>query len=97
MSVWSWFIYEKYFYYINEGTDKFTEEGFNILNRIAYFIYADPAVMFAIVSLIIYVFIFLAIYQQSNHVCFSILVFFIRGGKKERIIPIVILESIWER
>ena len=72
-----WFIYEKYFYYINEGTDKFTEEGFNILNRIAYFIYADPAVMFAIVSLIIYVFIFLAIYQQSNHVCFSILVFFI--------------------
>ncbi len=72
-----WFIYEKYFYYINEGTDKFTEEGFNILNKIAYFIYADPAVMFAIVSLIIYVFIFLAIYQQSDHVCFSILIFFI--------------------
>lgn len=72
-----WFIYEKYFYYINEGSTKFSEEGFNLLNKIAYWIYADPAVMFAIVSLIIYIFVFIAIFQQSDDVCFSILVFVI--------------------
>ena len=72
-----WFIYEKFFYYINEGTNKFSEEGFNLINKISYWIYADPAVMFAIVSLIIYIFVFLAIYQQSDGICFSILVFVI--------------------
>lgn len=72
-----WHIYEPYFDLINSGKDRFSEEGFNLLNRIAFWIYDDPAVMFAIVSLIIYTFVFLAIYQQSEHICFSILIFVI--------------------
>ncbi len=73
------FIYKKYFYYINEGTDKFTEPLFNFINIVAYHIKQDPVVMFAIVSFLIYIFVFMAIHQQSEHVCLSILVFVISG------------------
>lgn len=73
------FIYKKYFYYINEGTDKFGEPLFNLINKIAYHIHKDPVVMFAIVSFLIYTFLFIAIYQQSEHICLSILVFVIGG------------------
>jgi len=73
------FIYKKYFYYINEGGEKFSEPLFNLINIIAYKIYKDPVVMFAIVSVLIYTFLFIAIYQQSEHICFSILIFVISG------------------
>ncbi len=73
------FIYKKYFYFINEGGKKFSEPGFNLINKISYHIYKDPVLMFGIVSFLIYTFLFLAIFQQSEHICLSILIFVISG------------------
>ena len=70
-------IYEEFFYAINSGGAEFKEFGFNLLNKITYCIVDDPALMFAVVSLMTLFFMFMAFYQQSVNPSFSIFVFVI--------------------
>ena len=72
-----WHIYRTFFDSINTGGDKFIEPGFNLLNRLAYLISDNFAVLIAIVAVIIYSFVFRAIYDQSVIIPFSILMFVI--------------------
>lgn len=74
-----WIIYDDYFHWINEGRDKFSEPGFNLLNRILYCVTHNSWILFAVVAFLILLFTFLAFYQQSIWVPFTILIFFISG------------------
>ena len=68
-------IYEEYFYAINSGEAEFSEIGFNLINKITYWIAKDPALMFAVVSFFTIMFMYLAFYQQSVNVSYSIAFF----------------------
>ena len=70
-----WPIYSDFFQGINQGSLSFNEIGFNLLNRLVYWIMPDFALMVAVCSVITYTFIFKAIYDQSVNYAFSILFF----------------------
>ena len=72
-----WPIYDSYYYYINHGIRQFSEPLFNLLNRVLYVVTPDSALVFATVGFLTLLFFFLGIYQQSDMVVFSILLFFL--------------------
>lgn len=74
-----WSIYDDYFHWINEGTDRFSEQGFNLLNRIIYLFTKDSVGLFMVVAFLILLFTFLAIYEQSVNIPLSILIFVLTG------------------
>lgn len=72
-----WYIYDEYFHAINEGTNAFREPLFNLLNRIIYLFTHDSQLLFVAVAVITLSFTFLAIYQQSKYIPFSIILYFL--------------------
>ncbi len=74
-----WIIYEDYYYSINHGGDKFSEPLFNLLNRFLYLFSEDVWLLIAVVAVLIGVFTFFAIYEQSISAPLSILIFFVSG------------------
>lgn len=74
-----WPIYDNYFHKIAAGVDKFSEPGFNLLNRIIGLFTKDSWWLFAVVSLLIGIFMFKAIFEQSVNPAFSILVYVLAG------------------
>ena len=72
-----WFIYEEFFYAINEGTNSFKEPLFNLLNKVVFWFSNDPQWVFVISAFMVLTFVFLAIYKQSRYIPFSILIFFL--------------------
>ncbi len=74
-----WYIYYEHFYEVSETGAGFYEEGFNILNKIVYFIYPNFSLMIAVCSVINCGFVFKAIYDNSINYAFSIL-FFVIGS-----------------
>ena len=72
-----WPIYDSYYYYINHGIRQFSEPLFNLLNRVLYAITPNSALLFAVVGFLTLLFFFLGIYQQSDMIVFSILLFFL--------------------
>lgn len=102
-----WNIYLKFFETINANGDKFSEPGFNLLNRFAFLIADNFYVLIALIAIIIYSFIFKAIYDQSVIVPLSILVyvvsadFFVSLNQSRQAIAIAIflysLKYVYER
>ena len=74
-----WPIYDEYFHKIDAGIDKFTEPGFNLLNKVISVFTKDSWWLFAACALIIGVFMFKAIMDQSVNPAFSILVYVLAG------------------
>lgn len=72
-----WPIYDEYFYAINKGTNSFREPLFNLLNRIIYLFTDNSQFLFIAVAIITLSFTFVAIYQQSRYIPFSIIVYFL--------------------
>ncbi len=72
-----WYIYDEYFHAINEGTNSFREPLFNLLNRIIYLFTDDSQLLFVAVAIITLSFTFVAIYQQSKYIPFSIILYFL--------------------
>lgn len=71
------FVYEPYFYYINHKIEKFNEIGFNLINRVIGWFTEDSWWMFAFVGAATIILFFIAIYDQSVHIPYSILLFFV--------------------
>lgn len=74
-----WLIYDEYFYKIAEGTDRFTEPLFNLLNKVIYIFTEDSWWLFAICAVLIGYFTFRAIMEQSVNPVFSILMLVLNG------------------
>lgn len=74
-----WPIYHDYFHWIAQGTDKFTEPLFNLLNRVIYIFTNDSWWLFAICAFLICYFTFRAFMEQSVNPAFSILIFVLSG------------------
>lgn len=72
-----WPIYDEYFHAINEGTKSFREPLFNLLNRAIYLFTNDSQFLFVAVAVITLSFTFVAIYQQSKYIPFSIILYFL--------------------
>jgi len=72
-----WGIYDEYFYAINTGTNSFKEPLFNLLNRIIYLFTDNSQWLFVAVSALCLTFTFMAIYNQSKYIPFSIIIYFI--------------------
>lgn len=71
------YIYSPYYYYINHGITQFKEAGFNFINNFLYLFTEDSWILFAFVGLITNVLFMAAIYQQSEDIPFSILLYFL--------------------
>lgn len=74
-----WLIYQDYFREIADGTDKFNEPLFNLLNRVIAVFTQDSWWLFAICACIILFFTFRAFMEQSINPAFSILIFVVSG------------------
>lgn len=74
-----WPIYDEYFHKIAAGVDKFTEPGFNVLNKVLSFFTKDSWWLFAVCALLIGIFMFKTIMDQSVNPAFSILVYVLAG------------------
>ncbi len=74
-----WPIYDEYFHMIAAGVDKFTEPGFNLINKVLSLFTKDSWWLFATVALLIGIFMFKAIMDQSVNPAFSILVYVLAG------------------
>ena len=72
-----WYIYDQYFKAINEGTNSFREPIFNWLNRAIHLFTNESQLLFVSVAMITLSFTFLAIYQQSKYIPFSIILYFL--------------------
>ncbi|MBR6666262.1 MAG: EpsG family protein [Lachnospiraceae bacterium] len=72
-----WYIYDRYFHAIHEGTNSFREPLFNLLNRIIYLFTDNSQFLFIAVAIITLGFTFTAIYQQSRYIPFSIILYFL--------------------
>lgn len=71
------YVYSPYYYYINHGIAQFKEVGFNYINKFLYLFTEDSWILFAFVGLITNVLFMAAIYQQSEDIPFSILLYFL--------------------
>lgn len=71
------YVYEPYLYYIKHGIEEFAEKGFTLIYKIIGLFTDDSWWVIAFVGLLTIIFFFLAIYQQSCMIPFSILLFFI--------------------
>lgn len=69
------YVYEPYLYYIKHGITEFGEQGFNLIYKFFGLFTDDSWWVIAFVGLMTVVFFFLAIYQQSPMIPFSILLF----------------------
>ena len=74
-----WPIYKEYFHMINQGTDKFNEPLFNLLNRVVYLFTHHSWALFAVCAFIICYFTFRAFMEQSINPAYSILIFVLSG------------------
>lgn len=72
-----WPIYNSFFYSINQGGERFSEIGFNLLNRFLYLFSKDSQIIFAVTTILTTYFVFRAIYSQSVCIPMSILIFVI--------------------
>lgn len=72
-----WFVYDRYFYAINEGSNRFNEPLFNLINRIIYLFTDNSQWLFVVISALCLTFTFMAIYKQSKYIPFSIILYFI--------------------
>ncbi len=75
-----WPIYNEYFYRISAGIDKFTEPGFNLINKVISLFTDDSWWLFAVCALCIGIFTFKAFMEQSVNPAFSILVYVLAGS-----------------
>ena len=74
-----WPIYDEYFHKIAVGVDQFTEPGFNLINKVLSFFTRDSWWLFAVCAVIIGIFMFKAIMEQSVNPAFSILIYVLAG------------------
>lgn len=74
-----WVIYNAYYYEISNGGREFSEPLFNLLNRVLYNISSNSALLFATVALITLSLFFIGIFQNSEMIPYSILLFFMTG------------------
>ena len=74
-----WPIYNDYFHSIPAGGKKFTEPLFNLLNRFLYHFTQNSYILFAVVAVLLLSFMFLTIFQQSEYLPLSILIFVVSG------------------
>ncbi len=74
-----WPIYDEYFHKIAAGVDKFSEPGFNLLNRVVHLFTEDSWLLFAVCAVIMGIFMFKAFLDQSVNPGFSILVYVLAG------------------
>ena len=74
-----WPIYNDYFHSIPAGGKKFTEPLFNLLNRFLYHFTQNSYILFAVVAVLLLSFMFLTIFQQSEYLTLSILIFVVSG------------------
>lgn len=72
-----WPIYNSFFYSINQGGERFSEIGFNLLNQFLYLFSKDSQIIFAVTTILTTYFVFRAIYSQSVCIPMSILIFVI--------------------
>ena len=75
-----WPIYLDYYHWINDGTKRFSEELFNLMNRIAAWFVGDFQGLVVLVAFLSCFFVFRAIAQQSISIPLSVLVFFISSS-----------------
>lgn len=61
------------------GGKKFTEPLFNLLNRFLYHFTQNSYILFAVVAVLLLSFMFLTIFQQSEYLTLSILIFVVSG------------------
>lgn len=69
------YVYSPYYYYINHGIDQYKEIGFNFLNRFFYLFTENSWILFAFVGFVTNLLFFLAFYEQSDSIPFSILLY----------------------
>ena len=74
-----WIIYDAYYYEISNGGRSFSEPLFNILNRMLYAVSHNSVLLFAVVGFLTLLFFFIGIFQQSEMIAYSILLFFLTG------------------
>lgn len=74
-----WVIYNAYYYEISNGGREFSEPLFNLLNKVLYNISSDSTLLFATVAIITLSLFFIGIFQNSEMVPYSILLFFLTG------------------
>ena len=72
-----WPIYDAYFHSINTGGKAFTEIGFVLLNKFVYLFSHDVVALTLVVSVLIGIFVFKAIFDQSVNAPISILMYVI--------------------
>lgn len=71
------YVYEPYFYYIKQGIARFSESGFTLLYQVFGLFTDDAWWVIAFVGFVTVLLFFLAIYQQSCMIPFSVLLFFV--------------------
>ena len=74
-----WLIYDTYYAEISNGGREFSEPLFNLLNRVLYTISDNSVLLFAVVGFLTLDLFFRGMYQQSEIVTYSILLFFLSG------------------
>lgn len=74
-----WVIYNAYYYEISNGGREFSEPLFNLLNKALYILSTDSTLLFATVALITLSLFFMGIFQNSEMIPYSILLFFLTG------------------
>lgn len=71
------YTYVPYFYWIGNGTKEFSEQGFNLLNKIIFNLTGDYKILFFVTAFIILGFIYKAIWDNSDNKMQSVLLIFI--------------------
>lgn len=75
-----WPIYLDYYQWINNGTNRFTEELFNQMNRFISWLADDFQWLVVLVAFMSYIFLFKAICDQSLSLPLSLLIFFVSSS-----------------
>ena len=72
-----WPIYLDYYHWINDGTKRFSEELFNLMNKLVGWTAGDFQVLVVLTAFLSYFFLFKAIYEQSISAPLSLIIFFV--------------------
>ena len=70
-----WPIYLDYYHWINDGTKRFSEELFNLMNKLVGWTAGDFQVLVVLTAFLSYFFLFKAIYEQSISAPLSLIIF----------------------
>lgn len=71
------YTYYPHFFGIANGTMRFSEEGFNLLNKVIYELTGDYRVLFFVTSFLFLYFLYRGIYENSDNIFVSVLLIFL--------------------